>query len=560
MFHLLIFALTFFCGVLFPLGERVEAKSFSESVREGLQSRITLSTGQGEVVCRLELLCSSDVLPRFYSDRGFQAAWSNEAGPLSQAQSLVNAIRGADRDGLRPRDYHLSTIEAQLNEIKQDLEARKPLEAEKVVDLDLLLTDAFLLYASHLTSGRVNPETIQSEWFIRSREIDLVKVLQLSIDHNQLEGYLDALRPQHVGYGRLGFALSRYREILKRGGWPLLPSGPKMQKGDQNERVRVLRSRLSISGDLGVESKDSETLDFFDGSLDLAVRRFQDRHGLQTDGIVGKATLAALNVPVEDRIRQIELNMERWRWLPSNLGERYILVNIADFELDIIEKEERVISMPVVVGRQYRSTPVFTGTMTYMELNPYWNIPPSIVKKDILPHVFKDPEYLSRQNIRVFRTWEADSPEIDPKSIEWSQFKAKHFPFKLRQEPGPLNALGRIKFMFPNKFDVYLHDTPAKDLFNRNKRSFSSGCIRVRDPIELASYLLDDSAEWNREKILSAIDSQVTQIVRIPHPVFVHILYWTAWVSEDGTVNFREDIYGRDRALDRAMIEMPPQG
>jgi murein L,D-transpeptidase YcbB/YkuD len=273
---------------------------------------------------------------------------------------------------------------------------------------------------------------------------------------------------------------------------------------------------------------------------------------------VGPATLAALNVPVEQRIRQIRLNLERWRWLPRDFERRYLLVNIADFELDVIEDGRVRTTMRVIAGTTARRTPVFTGRMTYMELNPYWHIPPIIAKEDILPRLWKDPRYLVRENIRVFRGWAQEAPEVDPESVDWSQVTPEKFPFKLRQEPGPSNALGRIKFMFPNKFDVYLHDTPGRGLFNHNSRSFSSGCIRIEKPIELAEYLLQGQPEWNREKIVAAIHSKKTQIVWIPEPIAVHILYWTAWVDEDGTVHLRDDVYGRDTPLDEALQKGPP--
>jgi len=214
--------------------------------------------------------------------------------------------------------------------------------------------------------------------------------------------------------------------------------------------------------------------------------------------------------------------------------------------------------MRVIAGTTARRTPVFAGRMAYMELNPYWHIPPSIAKEDILPRLRKDPKYLVRENIRVFRGWAREAPEVDPESVDWSQVTPDRFPFKLRQEPGPSNALGRIKFMFPNKFDVYLHDTPGRELFNHNSRSFSSGCIRIENPIDLADYLLRGQPEWNREKITGAVHSKKTQIVWIPEPIAVHILYWTAWVDDYGTVHLRDDIYGRDAPLDEALKKGPP--
>jgi len=309
-----------------------------------------------------------------------------------------------------------------------------------------------------------------------------------------------------------------------------------------------------LSGDLEEDAEGGGD-DFFDRGLELAVRRFQKRHGLTDDGVVGPATLEALNVPVAERLRQIELNLERWRWLPEDLGRRYILVNIADFELEVVEDGRRVLAMRVVTGKKMRLTPVFSGRMTYLVLNPYWHIPHKIAVKDVLPRIKRDPGYLVRQGIRVFESWDDLAPEIPPETIDWPAVTKHNFAFKLRQDPGPSNALGRVKLMFPNRFAVYLHDTPSRYMFRKNQRDFSSGCIRVEKPIDLAAYVLDGDRKWTREKILSAIASGESRIAWLPEPIPVHVLYWTAWVDEEGTVQFRRDVYGRDRSLDEALEE-----
>ncbi|MGW8321495.1 MAG: L,D-transpeptidase family protein [Thermodesulfobacteriota bacterium] len=317
----------------------------------------------------------------------------------------------------------------------------------------------------------------------------------------------------------------------------------------------ALRARLIASGDLGTdEAADPEILD---DRMEQAVRRFQGRHGLVEDGAVGPATLAALNVPVEDRIRQIELNMERWRWLPDDLGRRYILVNTADFSLEIVEEGESVLVMRVVAGKKARRTPVLSAKMTYLVLNPYWHVPHRIAVRDILPKVKKDPGYLDQQGIRVFESWEEFAPEIPSETIDWSSITRHNFLFKLRQDSGPRNALGRVKFMFPNKFAIYLHDTPSRYMFKRKRRDFSSGCIRVEDPIDLACYVLRGNPKWTREEILSAIETGETRIVWLPEPIPVHVLYWTAWVDRQGAVHFRRDVYDRDGPLERALGEGP---
>jgi murein L,D-transpeptidase YcbB/YkuD len=322
--------------------------------------------------------------------------------------------------------------------------------------------------------------------------------------------------------------------------------------------VATLRSRLEISLDLTATVKEER--DLFDAGLNQAVLRFQERHGLIADGLVGPATLAALNVPASDRLRQIEMNMERWRWLPRDFGHRYLLVNTAAYQLYVIEDERIVLQMRVIVGTRYRKTPVFSGKMIYMEVNPYWHVPPRIAKEDILPRLWKDPQYLVDQNIRVFQGWQANAPEVDPFFVDWEQVKPRNFSFKFRQDPGPSNALGRIKFMLPNKFDVYLHDTPARQQFQRPQRNFSSGCIRIEKPIALAEYLLRADPRWSKERVLKVIDTRKTRIVRLPEPIVTHVIYLTAWVDPSETVHFRDDIYGRDAIMDKALSEPAPTG
>ncbi|HZC01403.1 MAG TPA: L,D-transpeptidase family protein, partial [Gammaproteobacteria bacterium] len=282
------------------------------------------------------------------------------------------------------------------------------------------------------------------------------------------------------------------------------------------------------------------------------------RHGLAADGVVGASTLAALNVPVGARIRQIELNMERWRWLPQDLGERYILVNIANFALDVVENGQSVLTMRVVAGKPTRRTPFFSAQMTYVVLSPHWYVPPTIAIQDKLPLIRRDPKYMARQNLKIFSDGPGGATRVDPRAIDWSSVSARNFPYRLRQDPGPRNALGRVKFMFPNSYHVYLHDTPSRELFARAERAFSSGCIRLEKPIELAEYLLRDDPRWSRQSILSSIDRGREQVVHLPAPIPVHLFYWTTWMSDEGVVHFRKDIYERDHVLDGALQKAVP--
>jgi len=320
----------------------------------------------------------------------------------------------------------------------------------------------------------------------------------------------------------------------------------------------ALRRRLAASGDLG--AGDDSGGELFDAALEAAVKRFQDRHGLGSDSVVGAKTLKALAVPVAERIRQIELNLERWRWLPRDLGRRYVLVNIPDFTLQVIEDGSEVLAMRTVVGRSYRRTPVMSDTIKYLVINPYWEVPTTLAVKDKLPEIRKDPEFLARQKFHVYQGWGSDQREIDPAGVDWQRVDGRNFPYRLRQDPGPLNALGRVKFMFPNKFDVYIHDTPSRELFRSPERAASSGCIRVEAALDLAEVLLRPAPDWNREAIAKTIASLETRTVPLPEPIAVHLQYWTAWADAAGTVHFRDDVYERDSRLAAALALPPPEG
>jgi murein L,D-transpeptidase YcbB/YkuD len=268
--------------------------------------------------------------------------------------------------------------------------------------------------------------------------------------------------------------------------------------------------------------------------------------------------LRELNVSAKDRARQIELNMERLRWISGNLGTHYIKVNIADFTLDVVESYKNVLHMKVVVGKPFWHTPVFSEKIRYLVLNPYWNVPRSIAVSEIIPHIQRNSDYLSKHNMKILKGWGETEEEINPTSIDWDTMNKNTFKYRFRQEPGTRNPLGMIKFMFPNKFGVYLHDTQSKTLFERNIRSFSHGCIRIEKPIELAEHLLKNDPKWSKARIVTSIRKGATKNIRLPEPVNIHILYLTAWIDAEGSLNFRNDIYGRDKKLDEALKKKPP--
>jgi L,D-transpeptidase YcbB len=520
-----------------------------------LAERIGPEGGSGVVYCRRDRVCGSEVLPAFYRAREGRPAWIDDPLALSNAASFLDALRRVAEDGLDPANYHLATLESLLEEVRTARrKGSRKVRAEMLTDLEMLLTDAFLLCGSHLVHGQVNPETIESEWFVKGRVEDLAAVLEKGLQTGDIPGALASLRPRHAVYEGLRKAFRDMRDLAAAGGWPDLPAGPKLVPGDRDPRVPALRRRLAATGD-HPDAADVPDPELFDGGVEGSVRAFQRRHGLEPDGVVGVATAAALGVPASVRLRQVRANLERWRWITPDLGERFLIVNVADFRLGIVESGREVLSMPVVVGSAYRRTPDFSGKLSYLEINPTWTVPPKLVREDILPKVRKDPDYLRKKGFRVFRGWSEEAEEVDGDAVDWAAVDGETLSFRFRQDPGPQNSLGRIKFMFPNKFDVYLHDTPERWLFGRAERDRSSGCIRVERPVDLAAYLLGADPAWTRDKILETIESGETRVVHLRQPLNVHLLYWTAWLDGDGRIQFRNDIYLRDAALDRALQE-----
>ena len=503
-----------------------------------------------------QLCHASPILPPFYEHRVFKPLWSGGDEPLPQAETLLQSIKDAGREGLNPSDYHLKKIEVLLDEASRRRQSSQPLDPGTLADLDFLLSDAFLVYGNHLLHGRVDPLSIKSTWFNFKKDRDLGTDLSTAVANNQVEKTLLGFSPSSPGYSGLRKALEHYRALAASGGWPTVPPGPSLKPGKNNQRILPLRERMMAEGYLAPEQNIGE--DLFDKTLEAAVKTFQARNGLEIDGVVGPRTLEALNVPAEERVNQIEVNMERWRWLPHNLEDRYIMVNTADYSLAVVEDGEPVLSMRVIVGLPYWSTPVFSATMTYLVFNPYWNVPPNIARKETIPDIRKNPDYLAENNMEIVSGYGSDIETIDPATIDWQTLSPWRFPYRFRQRPGPKNSLGRVKFMFPNKFDVYLHDTPAKALFSRTRRNFSHGCIRIEKPMELAEYLLQDDPAWTREKILAELDTNTEKIVRLTRPIPVHIMYWTAWANENGVAHFRKDIYERDVKVLQALRESPP--
>ncbi|SNC66199.1 Murein L,D-transpeptidase YcbB/YkuD [Marinobacter sp. es.048] len=483
-------------------------------------------------------LMAHKALSAFYGANGYQTVWQS----AELRRQLIDSVEQASREGLNPADYHADILSGlalrPMSDFSEDLRA----------DLDLLFSDAFLMLSSHMLVGKVNPQTVHAEWTANRRQRQMESVLRDALERSDVTGMLDSLRPADPAYRKLMIARQDLTRLL---GQPWLPlaSRPTIRPGDRDERLNEIRRRLSLLQEPAQEATTATDPLYYDTELESAVIRFQARHGLEPDGLVGRDTLTALNLMPVEQLRQIDATLERWRWLPESLGDTYVLVNIAGFELKMVENGEEVLRKRVIVGQPFRQTPVFSDRIRYLVFNPTWTVPRTLMIQDQLPQILRDPDYLSRLNISVYRGWGADRQKLDPLDVDWSSLNRNNFPYQLVQEPGPRNALGQIKFMFPNQYDVYLHDTPGRGQFTRAERSFSSGCIRVEQPFDLAERLLASAPDWSREKIDRLVSRAEPQTVVLPEPVPVHIQYWTSWVDNDGRLQFRNDLYNRDARL-----------
>jgi len=488
------------------------------------------------------------LLSKFYESRGYKPTWSTDGRLNIPVYQMVDMISKSSEDGLDPSVYHLRQIQDLVELISSGSEkVSESLEENYLTDLDLLLSDAFFTLGSHLHSGRINPETLQPQWDISNGPLPIIDQLTKAMMDGNIETVYSQLVPKNAQYLALKHYLKTYRLIQDQGGWPALPDNASLTPGDRSRNIPLLRQRLQAEHYLDSRSVEDSLL--FSQNLVNALRKFQENHGLEEDGIVDSQTLFQLNQPVAERIDQLIINMERFRWLNASTDTYYVDVNIADYRMSLFRDNTRVLSMRAIVGKPYRKTPVFSDEITYLVFNPIWYIPRSIAVKDFLPDIQKNPNYLKKHHIKVFLGWGSDETEIDPSTIEWDRLDANNFNYYLRQKPGPWNSLGRVKFMFPNRYNVYLHDTPARELFSRVQRTFSSGCIRLENAIDLAVYLLNSDAGWTRKQVMDAIDSGKEMTVDLSNPIPIHINYTTTWVNDHNELQFRYDIYGRDRRL-----------
>jgi len=477
-------------------------------------------------------------LREFYAQkRGFLPVWLTANGPSERARTVRDVLLEADREGLQPDEYHVPAIQYLWR-------AKRPRSKAR---LELLLTDAVLRYSLEVSAGYRNPRAADIDWYVRPKRVNVIHQLEKVLAGANAELVMRSLSPPHTAYAKLKEKLAYYRKLAKKGAWQKVAYMPQLKMGMSHSQIVNVRKRLQQEGYLSSSNNDSS--ERFDAELDMAVRKFQQHYGNKADGIIGYFTRMSLNIGVDEQIAKIKQNMERWRWMPRNLGQRYIMVNMAGYHLRLIDDDETVMEMPVIIGKTFRATPAFTDNLEYIEINPSWKVPPRIAKETFLPKLRENPEFLRINHLKIYESWKRNARELDPQTIDWDKVSDRYFPYRLEQTPGAHNSMGRIKFMFPNRFRVYLHDTPDKTLFDRHVRTFSSGCIRLAQPYKLANKILS----WAGNKTISDIESEIkkgiTERIAIKYKLPVYLMYWTAWVDENGEIHFRNDIYQRNEKI-----------
>ncbi len=477
---------------------------------------------------------------RFYFHRDNRYAWLENKSLNNNGKKLLAQLELSWKEGLPAELYNIHQIKIELIKLRSG----ENLSLTELHNLDILLTKAYINYASDLAYGRVDPQKLAVDWEAYPQKIRMEEYLEKALNNNKIEQSLHELLPKHEQYKLLKDAFLRLSETSKTSKWPLPGNLGVLKQNYSSPEVINLKKFLAATGDLYIDDSLYLNSTEFDNRLSHAVENFQKRHGLKADGIVGKNTLAEMNKPLSYRLNQIRLNMDRLRWMPQNMHNRDVIVNIPDFTLQYFENGRLSKKMNVVVGKIEKYTPALKDTMTYIVFNPTWNVPRSIATEEMLPKIKKDSTFLSRNNFMLLRGAYDSSDTVDQITVDWENITAENFPFSIVQKPGKYNSLGRIKFMLPNNYSIYLHDTPANYLFDKTQRDFSHGCIRLEKPVELAETILE--GQMTPEEIRKTLAAKKTENVVLDHPVAVHVIYQTAWVDDSGNLQFRKDIYGFD--------------
>jgi L,D-transpeptidase YcbB len=502
------------------------------------------------------LLFSSLVIQRFYQDRNFHPAWINEKKLTERAYEMRYEIQQARFDGLNPDDYHLYSISQYFDKIERGESAPTNLDW---ATLDLLLTDAYIMLSSHLYLGKVNPENLKTAWNIQrtAPELRIDERLGNALKEENIRKSMEELYPSFTIYKKMRDGLRELYDFHSKNlndsdiSWKALKLDKSIKQEEMNNLIPEIRKRLIFWEFLEPYPFENEKL--YDSIMETGVKKIQVRHGMVPDGVIGQGTVHALNQSPENLIKAASVNLERLRWLPDNIKDlELILVNTANFQLDYIQKRDTILSSRVIVGKSYHSTPQFNAEMSYIVFSPTWTVPNSITRNEIIPAIKKNPNYLTRNNMKILTS---SGMEVSPSSIDWGKVNPRTFPYIIRQEPGQNNSLGLVKFMFPNKYSVYIHDTPARSLFEREDRALSHGCIRIQKPFELAKLLLSFDPSWTDEEIRKAMHLSKEKIVMLDRKIPVVVLYLTYWADSKGDYFFRRDLYSRDTEIYNSLRE-----
>ena len=490
-----------------------------------------------------------EVLETMYVAGSKPVIWLTSKGPKSILTEANRQIQSSNAHGLNPARYASQWFDKTYAKVNSGNYNAEELEA-----INLNLTANYLLFNYDLIKGRINPDKLSGYWVKDKRQVKLLQRLSASKTSKKLRSHLKRITPKGKKYTQLQREYQFYENLDDEGGWPeiVLPENTAIEPAESHELIPAIRKRLSITDMYYTVKRKRPALTLtlidstlYDEKLISSVKRFQERHGLEVDGIIGKSTVTAMNISARRKADIIALNMERMRWMPTNVGQHFIEVNIPEYKLRVYNKKKKALEMKVIVGKEYTSTPVFSDTLKYLVLSPTWTVPMSIKAYEMLPKLKEEPTYYTKKNYKFYKGWNT-SNEVNPATIDWSQYNGKDFPFNVVQQPGPTNSLGLVKFIMPNDMSIYLHDTPTDYLFERTERAFSHGCIRLEKPEVLANYLLRDQKNWGSARINEFLHKPSPEKVYLEKDYHVQLAYFTAFVDEKGTMNFRDDIYGHD--------------
>ncbi len=518
-------------------------------IADQIRLRIKGVDSQSSMRVKKERLSTGQLIHQFYLKRDFQPAWITSSGIQPLATEMRRAIQHSRFDGLKPADYHISSISNLIFILTDSSQAQNL--TDKKVDLELLLTDSFLQIGRHLQSGKGSHKSQASSSFSNKSDDKLLTYLNGVVISGGIFSTFDELQSNSTGSEGLRRILGRYLRIQKKGGWTQIPDGKTLRKGDSDERMPLIKKRLMLTGDLASAHHAPARIQSleFDSAVELAIFRFQGRHRIEKSGTLDQKTRHAMNIPVERRVQQIRLNMDLRRQLIRVPGNRHLFVNIPAMELRAVFAGKTALAMPVVVGKPEKPTPVFSDRVPFLVINPYWYIPPDFVEHEILPAMKHDSNYLAVRGIRLFKKMSADQQEVDPLTIDWKSLVPKEVDFYFRQDPGWYNSLGTVKFIIPNRQHIYLHDTPSKNLFKKSYRALSSGCIRVAHPLDLVSFMLDGEIKWPQTKIRHLMQTGGQRKIVLSKPIPIHVVYWTVLVDQSGKALFLPDIYDLENNL-----------